>query len=127
MAYAPRQWAYNIDYQFERRRYSNRTYTWLHWRKATHEGVGESEWQTYGDPWPSVRISKADLREALNDIRFGMLTVGAQVRLGNGPIGTVQGLNHATKIAQVTINDWETTKVFDVPASNIVEILQEAA
>jgi hypothetical protein len=44
-----------VCFRFVRRRYGNRTFTWLHYQDAS--GV----WQSYGDPWPSVRIPKADL------------------------------------------------------------------
>lgn len=55
----------NVEYTFTRRRYSNRTFTWLHWRKAD---TGPCNWNAYGDPWPSVRIGKKDLTQALETI-----------------------------------------------------------
>lgn len=53
----------SFEYMFERRRYGtgagSKTFTWLNYRKP-----GTREWKQFGDPWPSVRISKKDLTEA---------------------------------------------------------------
>lgn len=58
----------NVEYYFERRRYgtgpSIRFFTWLNYRVKPSK-----EWQTYGDPWPKVRLNKTELAEALADIK----------------------------------------------------------
>lgn len=43
---------------YERRRYSNRTFTWVYLK------VGES-WAQLGDPWPCVIPAKAEVLEAI--------------------------------------------------------------
>ncbi len=61
----------NIEYMFKRRRYGSRVcgttrfFTWLMWRKAGSPGAG---WETYGDPWPKVKLNKKELKVALDDI-----------------------------------------------------------
>lgn len=65
---------HEIEYIFVRRRYGKRTFTWLHYRKA---GSGPCNWTTYGDPWPSVRISKKDLAAAFARIRFERILPGS--------------------------------------------------
>jgi hypothetical protein len=57
-----------IRYKFERRRYgsgpSTRFFTWLMYRTPN---TGP-EWESYGDPWPKVRLNKKELQAALDDI-----------------------------------------------------------
>lgn len=54
-----------------RRRYSNRTFTWL-----LYYAGADLRWLSYGDPWPSVIIPKAQLAEAARDIKRGLQLIG---------------------------------------------------
>jgi hypothetical protein len=45
-----------------RRRYGTRTFTWLSYADG-------HDWQSYGDPWPSVRIPRAQLEIAVREIK----------------------------------------------------------
>jgi hypothetical protein len=47
-----------ISVRLTRRRYSSRTFTWA---SALLDGV----WTELGDPWPSVRVSDNQIREAI--------------------------------------------------------------
>jgi hypothetical protein len=62
-----------IRYKFERRRYgtgpSTRFFTWLVYRTPN---TPDHEWETYGDPWPKVRLNKKELEAALEDIASKM-------------------------------------------------------
>jgi hypothetical protein len=57
-----------VEYYFERRRYgsgpSTRFYCWLMYRVEP-----STDWHTYGDPWPKVTPSKAEVSKALADIK----------------------------------------------------------
>jgi hypothetical protein len=63
---------------FERRKYgtgpSTKFFTWLMYRDG-------KEWETYGDPWPSSVIPKAQLKDAIADIK-GKLAAKAEVTHG---------------------------------------------
>ena len=120
MGYAPREVAYNIEYQFERRRYNNRTFTWLHWRKR--DQALDNPWRTYGDPYPTVRISKADLTKALDDIRFSLLSTGSRIRIGTGAEATVVSLDFLKREAEVLV-DTCPGRTYVTPANHIVEII----
>jgi len=53
-----------VQFGFVRRRYSNVTFTWLHYRNA------DNAWVEYtGDPWSSVRIPKADLEKVAVELK----------------------------------------------------------
>jgi hypothetical protein len=47
----------------QRRRYGRQTFTWLLYVDKAFR------WQPYGDPWPSVRIPKKQMAEALVEIK----------------------------------------------------------
>lgn len=53
-----------VNLMLERRRYGTRTFTWL-----MFYGGENLRWCGYGDPWPSVRIPKAQLQMAVEDIK----------------------------------------------------------
>lgn len=44
--------------RFTRRRYGNRTFTWV-------SALLDGEWIELGDPWPSINVSKSELRIAI--------------------------------------------------------------
>lgn len=61
-----------IAIRFTRRRYGNRTFTWV------SALLGES-WTDLGDPWPSIKVSENEIRMAVNRKR-GAAMCGYQSR-----------------------------------------------
>ena len=51
-----------IAVRFTRRRYSNRTYTWV---SALLDGT----WTELGDPWPSIKVSDNEIRMAIARVK----------------------------------------------------------
>ena len=48
----------------ERRRYSNRTFTWLHVKLGN--GENEADWIQLGDPWPCITPKRSEIVSAVN-------------------------------------------------------------
>lgn len=87
----------NISYKFDRRRYGHgkttKFFTWLMFRTPF---TPDHEWETYGDPWPKVKLNKKELDEALHNIVSSFLRIGNRIRLNTGAEAQVvskQGYN----------------------------------
>jgi hypothetical protein len=111
----------NIRYKFERRRYghskSTRFFTWLTYRTPS---TPNHEWETYGDPWPKVRLNKAELNEALHNIVSSSLRVGDRIKLNTGAEARVVGKS-GYDLHVVLLNGLKGT--FTIPSTAYYEVL----
>src|ERR1700688_1244154 len=88
----------NIEYDFQRRRYgctsTMQFYTWLMYRgPADPAKPNATPWETYGDPWPKVRLNRTELNKALADILTRVIKPGARIHtvLGDGVVTGASG------------------------------------
>lgn len=118
----------DIEFYLERRRYgsssSPRFFVWLNWRR-----IGQTEWKSYGDPWPKVTPNKRELAEALENIRFdyfinaggitGSTIPGSVIALNTGAIARVVDKDSDKRTLTVVLLDDENGKEYVIPPSAV--------